>query len=200
MSFEADKKTHAARAHCIRAWYLRPPVWVLGIVLAALAVFGIMQTINRPAPIPYSEFFDQLDAGNVASVIFKGTQIEGYWKKPVGRTPANRAEPQTSFRSVVPDFGDPALLPALRKQHVVIDVASSSTWVSWLGRLPWPMVLIIGGVVIAGLVGLIRGDKSAGGAPVPTHPMMGLIAGLFGKHHQATGATDAGGTGAPPQA
>ncbi len=200
MSAAADKRSDVAQPHCTRAWYMRPPVWVLGIVLVALAVFGIMQTINRPASISYGEFLDQLDDGNVASVTFKGTQIDGSFKKPVGQAAAKGAEPQTAFRSAVPDFGDPALLPALREHHVVIDVVSSSTWVSWLGRLPWPMVLIIGGVLIAGLVRLMRGDKSAGGSPVPTHPMMGLIAGLFGKHDEPAAPPAAGSSNVPPKA
>ncbi len=170
--------------HCTRAWYMRPPVWVLGIVLVALAVFGIMEMINKPAAITYSDFLDQLDAGNVASVTFKGTQIDGVFKHPVGQVAANGTGSQIIFRSEVPDFGDPTLLPELRKEHVAIDVVSSSNWTHLLAGLPWPMVLMIGAVLIAALVRLMRGGKATVGSTMPTHPMMGLIAGLFGKKDQ----------------
>jgi hypothetical protein len=33
----------AGHHHCTRPWYLRPPVWALGALLIALAVFGLMQ-------------------------------------------------------------------------------------------------------------------------------------------------------------
>ena len=175
--------TLAAEQHSARAWYMRPLVWVLGLVLIGLAVFGAIEIIKRPTAIAYGDFLNQLDAGNVASVTFNGTQIYGDFKRPVEQKVATA--PQTNFLSEVPSFGDPTLLPELRKQHVTIDVASSSSWLSWLGRLPWPMALIIGGVLIAGLVKLMRGDKSSSaGSTLPTHPMMGVISNLFGKKDQ----------------
>lgn len=173
--------TDAVQTHRTRAWYMRPPVWVLGAIVVALAVFGVMEIINKPAAIPYGQFLDQLDAGNVASVTFKGMQIDGNYKHPVGQAAANEAASQTVFRSQVPDFGDPALMPELRKEHVAIDVVSSSSWTHLLAGLPWPMVLMIGAVLIAGLVRLMRGGKTTVGSAMPTHPMMGLFAGLFGK-------------------
>jgi len=177
--------TDAVQHHCTRAWYMRPPVWVLGLVVVALAIFGIMEMINRPAAMPYSDFLDQLDAGNVASVTFKGTQIDGNYKHPIGQVAANGTASQTVFRSQVPDFGDPGLMPELRKEHVAIDVVSSSSWTHLLGSLPWPMVLMIAAVLIAGLVRFMRGGKATAGSAMSTHPMMGLIAGLFGKKDQA---------------
>ncbi len=190
--------TDAIRAHCARAWYMRRPVWVLGAVLVALAVFGVMEMINKPAAIPYGDFLDQLDAGNVASVTFKGTQIDGDFKHPVGQTAANGAASQTVFRSEVPDFGDPTLLPELRKEHVAIDVVSSSSWTHLLAGLPWPMVLMIAAVLIAALVRLMRSGKATAGSVMPTHPMMGLITGLFGKKDQEAKPSASGGGKAPP--
>ncbi len=178
--------TDVVQHHCTRSWYMRPPAWVLGVVLVALAVFGVMEMINRPVAIPYSDFLDQLDAGNVASVTFKGTQIDGNYKHPVGQTAAKATASQNIFRSEVPDFGDPTLLPELRKEHVAIDVVSSSSWTRLLAGLPWPMLLLMGAVLIAALVRLMRGDKTPAGSALPTHPMTGLIAGLFGKRDQAT--------------
>lgn len=169
---------------------MRPPVWLLGIALLGLAAFGIVEMIGRPAVTPYGTFLDQLDAGNVASVTFQGTQIEGRFKHPVGNTAANGAAEQSIFRSRVPEFGDPMLLPELRKAHVAIDVVSSSNWTSWLARLPWPMVVFLAFILIAGFVRLVRGGsvQSGGATPNPMQGMIGMLSGLFGKQSPAASA------------
>ena len=159
-------------------------------VLLGLAAFGVVEISNRPAAIPYGDFFAQLDAGNVASVTFQGTQVNGHFKHAIAAPAAKGTAPQDVFRSQVPDIGDPALLPELRKEHVSIDVVSSSNWLSWLGRLPWPMVLFIAFILIAGVFKLKRGgNKSSGsaqsGSAMPMQHMSGMIAGLFGKQSPA---------------
>ena len=111
--------------HCTRPWWMRPPVWLLGIVLVTRRL-GIVEIIGRPAATPYSTFLDQLDAGNVASITFRGTEIDGRFKRPLNVGISNGATQADTFRSRVPDFGDPSLIPELRKQHVAIDVISSS--------------------------------------------------------------------------
>jgi ATP-dependent Zn protease len=172
-----------------RRW-LRPAVWTLAVLLVAFAAFGAFEMINGPAAISYSDFLDQLDGGNVASVTFQGTQIDGHFKQPIGALHSNAVAPQEIFRSRVPDFGDPALLPELRKQHVAIDVVSSSSWTRLLAGLPWPMLLLMGAALIAGLVRLARGGSASGTAD-STHPMqgmLGLISGFFSKGQEGTTA------------
>ena len=74
--------TEPASQHFTRAWYMRPPAWILGAVLVALAVFGILEMTSGPAALSYSDFLDQLDAGNIGGVTFAGTQIDGKFKTP----------------------------------------------------------------------------------------------------------------------
>lgn len=190
----------AAHHHCTRPWYLRPPVLVLGVVLLGLAAFGIVEFSNRPNPaaLTYSDFLAQLDAGNVASVSFNGTLVDGKFKRPVGQAATNETAEKSIFRSEVPTIGDPTLLPELRQQHVIIDVVTSSGWLSWLGRLPWPMVLLLAFILVAGLIRLVRGKKTATSSVMPTHPMIGLITGLFGNKDQGQSAGEA--AKAPPSA
>jgi hypothetical protein len=74
-------------------------------------------------------------------------------------TAANDAAQANTFRSRVPDFGDSSLIPALRKQHVVIDVTSSSSWTRLLAGIPLPMLLFLGFILIAGIVRLAQGTE-----------------------------------------
>ena len=178
----------AVHHHCTRPWYLRPPVLVLGVILLGGAAFGIVEFSNRPNPaaLSYSDFLAQLDAGNVASVSFNGTLVDGKFKRPVGQTVTNGTGEKSIFRSEVPAIGDPTLLPELRQQHVIIDVATSSGWLSWLGRLPWPMVVILAFILVAGLIRFVHGKKTDTSSVMPTHPMVGLITGLFGNKKSRT--------------
>jgi FtsH Extracellular len=173
--------------HCTVPWWRRPPVLLLGVVMVALVVFAIVETTGGPPATPYGTFLDQLDAGNVASVTFKGTEIDGQFKHSVDGT-ANATGQANAFRSRVPDFGDASLIGALRKQHVAIDVASSSSWTRLLAGIPLPMLIFLGFIVVAAVIRFMRGGKAPSESAVPTHPMqgmIGLISGLFAKQTPA---------------
>jgi hypothetical protein len=162
------------------AWWRTSKVWWLIALLAVLTLLIGLVTAKagNPAPVPYSTFLDQLEAGNVASLTFQGTAINGRFNHPMDSTQSNL------FSSRVPDFGDASLMPELRRQHVVINVSSSWDWTSLLTHLPWPMVLIIGAALIAGLLSLLRGGKTPMGPMAGMHPMHAIMApvmGLFAK-------------------
>lgn len=195
-----DKMIHASENRPKRAWYLSPAMWIAVVAVMALAVFGVVEMNKGPATISYSAFLDQLDAGNVASVTIATTQIDGKFKQAVKIPAADKAEPQATFRAQAPAFGDPSLLPDLRQQHVVIDVVSSTGWLSWLARLPWPMVLIIAALLIVGLVKFVRGDKTTSGSAASSHAMTGMIAGLFGKAGLGERSPTISSREAPPKA
>jgi ATP-dependent Zn protease len=175
--------------HCDRPWWKRPPVWLIAIAAVLLLVVAVIeQTDQRATAMLYSTFLDQLEAGNVASVSFKGTEITGRFKRPVENSPSSGTAQSDSFRTHVPDFGDPALIPELRKQHAVIDVTSPSAWIWLLGRVPWPMLIFVGVILIAGFIRLVRrgkGQSGPAGPAMPMHGMMGLVSGLFGKQPPA---------------
>ncbi len=182
----------AGAEHPHAAWWRTSRVWWLvavGAALVTLVIVAIVETLG-PAPMPYSEFLDQIDAGNVASVIFRGTEIDGRFKHPLESAASNGTRQGDIFVSRVPDFGDPNLIPELRKQHVTIDVTSSSSWTRLLLGVPLPMWLFLGAILIAGIVRLVRGRKGQSGSAMPMHPMqgmMGLLSGLFAKQQQGEG-------------
>ncbi|TSA16362.1 MAG: hypothetical protein D4R74_04700 [Betaproteobacteria bacterium] len=176
-----------AMEHCHRPWWKRPPFWFILIVAVLLVVVFVAEQTDKPDLTPYSLFLDQLEAGNVASVTFQGSQISGRYKRPFDGAPSGGKVQRDTFSSRVPDFGDPALIAELRKQHAVIDVKSPSPWASLLARLPWPMLLVLGVAIIAGFVRLMRGGKLQSGSAasaLPAHGMLGLVSRLFAKRDE----------------
>jgi len=162
------------------SWWRTSKIWwfIAGVAVLAALIVVVIEERGRPAPTPYGAFLDQLEDGNVASVTFSGTEINGRFKRPLD------GAQRDTFSSRVPDFGDPALIPEMRKRQVVIDVASPSQWTSLLARIPWPLLLFFGAAIIAGVVRLMRGGKAQSGFAGPTTPapgMIGLAARLFTK-------------------
>jgi hypothetical protein len=158
----------------------------LAVVVVMLAAAAIVET-RGPAPMPYSDWLDQLDAGNVASVTFRGTEIDGRFKHPLESASSNGTKQRDTFVTMVPDFGDPTLMPELRQQRVMIDVSVPSSWTWLLGRIPWPILIFLGAMIAAGFARLVRGRRTQSGSAMPMQPMqgmIGLVAGLFAKPRQ----------------
>jgi ATP-dependent Zn protease len=188
MSALRSKEIIVTMKHCDRPWWKRPPVWLVAIVVV-LIVASTMERGDGQGQVAYSAFLDQVDSGNVASVTFQGMEIIGRFKHPAETgSPATGVRPNDTFRYRIPDAGDPGLIPALRKQHVAIDVISPAVWATLLGHLPWPLLIFIGAMLMAGLIRFVRrGQAPSGqGIPVPPmHGMMGFVARFFTK--QPTG-------------
>jgi ATP-dependent Zn protease len=169
--------------HCDRPWWKRPPVWFIAIAAVSLLIgVGIeIKTASQTPATPYGMFLDQLEAGTVASVTIQGMEISGRFKQSLN---SPRREP---FSTRAPDFGDPTLIPELRKQDVAIEVSAPSPWTSLLAHVPWPMLVFLGVALVAGLIRLARGGAARSGSPasMPSHGMMGLVSGLFAKQDEA---------------
>ena len=82
-----------ATEHCDRPWWKRPPLWFIGIAAALLLAVIAIQYTDKQATMPYSMLLDQIEASNVASVRFQGTEITGRFKRPVAASsrPARRS-------------------------------------------------------------------------------------------------------------
>jgi ATP-dependent Zn protease len=177
--------------HPHKPWWSRIPraLWiiVIAVVLIALIV-AIVEKVGKPSQMPYSAFLDQLEVGNVATITFQGTEIDGHFKRPLDATIPTGTAQRDTFSSRVPEIGDAALIPELRKQHVVIDVQLATQWTRLLAGLPWPMLLFVGFALIAGLIRLVRGGKVGPALSMPMHPMQGMVgvvSGLFKGRNEA---------------
>lgn len=143
----------------------RPPSWWL-IFLPILLVNYVVSRYFFPEPafvtVPYSEFKQQVAAGNVERITSIGDAIRGTFKMPVTYPPAGPAtaipgnddvepdEPRTSRRFATrrPVFAVPDL-EALLEQHGVIVEAADESRPSWLTILVGfgPTLLLIGAFV-----------------------------------------------------
>ena len=114
-------------------------IW-LAIFLALLAwnvVLFFAPSTDNSVKVPYSAFLVEAQRNNIATVTFKGQELDGTFRQaipspsPSGALPASPAPagspaaaqpPPTygAFTTVVPPLGDPALLPLLESHGVTI--------------------------------------------------------------------------------
>jgi cell division protease FtsH len=118
-------------------------VWVLMAVGVALALLFLRQLEPGAAPldISYSRFLTMVEEARVASVTFRGEQLDGSLHAPVD-TPAGGTT--TRFTTRLPPTGDDGLIARLRDRNVEIDAKEPTDGLTpWLlSLLPW--LLIIG--------------------------------------------------------
>ncbi|MGO9378682.1 MAG: ATP-dependent zinc metalloprotease FtsH [Dissulfurispiraceae bacterium] len=125
--------------------------YIAALFIASVAIFAWNSYFNVSPPpkysINYSQFMEQLDAGNIKSVLIKKLLVSGELVKEVSiqfqgeKTPAQ----VKYFQTVLPAFQDETLLPKLREEKVVITIESDEQGLFWqmlMAILPW--LLIIG--------------------------------------------------------
>ncbi len=123
-------------------------VFVVAIAFMLLwQTFGVVETPSQQK-ITYSQFTEQIDAGNIASVTIKGLKVTGQFAKPTAVTPeAQKAgKPSKDFQTYLPTFQGEDLLAKLKEKNVSIDIepaeGGSLLWQFVIGMLPW--LLIVG--------------------------------------------------------
>ncbi|GJQ48116.1 MAG: ATP-dependent zinc metalloprotease FtsH [Candidatus Kuenenia stuttgartiensis] len=112
--------------------------------------------------IAYSQFLEQLDAGNISSVTIKKLHIAGQFYNEA-LIPLHKDQEPTSvkdFKTQLPTFQGEGLIEKLRSRRVEIRVESSEEgsffWQFLIGILPW--VIIIGVWML-----VMRGARQVGG-------------------------------------
>ena len=123
------------------------PSWALVAIVTLLLVLGSTYLSTRTAvqspvaEIPYSAFKKLVRDGEVAGVVLRGDRAGGTLKRslPLGRNKAAI----TRFRTRVPAWGDPGLLPALGKAKVEVRVEPAEGGGAesvLLSLLPWIVI------------------------------------------------------------
>ena len=129
--------------------------WLLFAVILVWNLWMLMPRGSNQAQLPYSDFVQQVQSGNVASVDINGSQITGKFVQPINWSDPNQtnsqgqaAAPQkyaeftTNFPEVV---GDTGLMNMLEAHKVQVSVAPpASPLFSILLTYGLPFLLIIG--------------------------------------------------------
>jgi cell division protease FtsH len=122
-------------------------LWPIALAIAVL-VLAVFILVPReppgqgPVQISYTQFKSFLREGHVEEISIRGDEIEGRLSTVVAG--AERAAEQ-GFRSYVPEFGDPELLPMIEERGVELNVAprqETGLMALLAALLPW--VIIIG--------------------------------------------------------
>ncbi len=149
----------------LRSTIRSPRFWAT--LLIVLAINWFLAPLLFPAPqdrvtVPYTFFKQQVAASNVTEITSRGEDIQGAFKQPVAdpnplaAAPTAQAQaapaPQTytKFATIKPAFDDPALLPLLEQNKVVITASPLEQPRSSLLTLLLsfgPTLLLIGGFV-----------------------------------------------------
>src|SRR3972149_9169566 len=131
----------------------RGSTWKLAIFLILFGAFIYIwgQSADTGAgarqKITYTEFRNQLEAGNISSVTIEGEEVSGDFVSPVTHSPVKGQEPlrTMTFRTYLPSFQGPGIMSEFERRGVTVDVkpsGGSGCWQVFLLVLPW--VLIIG--------------------------------------------------------
>jgi len=132
----------------------RSPQWRVAItVLLCVLLFYVWNQFFNPEPlkqqpVSYSQFIEQLDAGNVKSVTIKNLQVNGEFIKEVNIQLPQEKKPVAvkNFQTFLPSFQGEELIKKLEEKNVTINVEpaekGSLLWQILIGVLPW--ILIIG--------------------------------------------------------
>jgi cell division protease FtsH len=89
---------------------------VFGIVIVAVMLIwgNVFNSGNRSLDISYTEFKNQITAGNVVSVKFEGIKVEGILRSEL----TINGESSNIFTSTLPPYEDPDLSPLLEEKGV----------------------------------------------------------------------------------
>src|SRR5690606_13761537 len=113
-----------------------PAVWLLILLWLFFRVPGMVSDLGgeQPIEIPYSVFYEQVEAGWVEQVTLQDTTARGRFNESVTWPPANSQATRTTpsrtsnrFTTTLPPVEDPQLMEALRQNNVVITAQTVET-------------------------------------------------------------------------
>jgi cell division protease FtsH len=122
-------------------------LWPIALAIAVLALAMFILVPREPlgqgsVQISYTQFKSFLREGHVEQMSIRGDEIEGRLSTVL---PGAERAAEQGFRSHVPEFGDPELLPMIEERGVELTVAPrQETGVMALLALLLPWVIIIG--------------------------------------------------------
>jgi cell division protease FtsH len=124
--------------------------YIAAFLIVSALLYAWNSFLNTGAPaqytINYSQFMDQLNAGNIKSVSIKKLQVDGEFVKEVNIQFQGEKKPTSVkyFQTVLPSFQGEGLLSQLRGKNVIITIESAEQGYFWqilIGILPWALII-----------------------------------------------------------
>jgi len=120
--------------------------WVV-IILAFIFAYSIYSSSSSDiAEISYTEFINQLESGNIESVIFVDRTIEGRLKQETSLTTDKGTDRYTKFKARIPfDDNNFTLVNRLEQAEVIIDVKTEGPnyFSILISFAPWLLLIFI---------------------------------------------------------
>jgi cell division protease FtsH len=135
------------------AQILKSPQWRMlaaaGILFIFLFVWSQYFVTTGPVQysISYTQFMEQLDAGNIKSVVIRKLQVNGVFLKDVNLALPVDKKPVAvkNFQTFLPSFQGESLMDKLEAKNVAISVEppeeKSLFWQIIIGILPWALII-----------------------------------------------------------
>ncbi|MBN1247080.1 MAG: ATP-dependent zinc metalloprotease FtsH [Anaerolineae bacterium] len=147
-SNRADRRNplSALRRSGCSPWII--PLWIILVLSLGPWIANQLGFGAARQEISYSNFREQVAAGNVERVTVSGQEITGELEEPdVVQVEEREPVTYTYFNTYLPSFGDEKLLALLEKQSVEVQSEPTSTF-SWLSLLinvlPWLFLMLAG--------------------------------------------------------
>ncbi|MBM4146948.1 MAG: ATP-dependent metallopeptidase FtsH/Yme1/Tma family protein [Nitrospira sp.] len=132
---------------------MKNPQWrIVAAILFLMFFFYLWSQFFRLGapqqyPVSYSQFMEQLNAGNIKSIIIKELLVSGEFTNEISvQLPAGKISASVKyFQTFLPTFQGQDLLNKLQEKNVAVTVESPDKGLLWqivIGVLPW--LLIIG--------------------------------------------------------
>jgi cell division protease FtsH len=142
-------------------------IWVIVLTLVASWFWRQFTGDTNNAAVSYSEFREQLRAGNIVEVVVSGEEIQGQFREAVDFPTGEDGETAefTDFTTYLPSFGDEGLLPLLEAQNVRLETepaADLSFLAIALNFLPFLLLIGIGYLFLRRMQGQGQGIFSMG--------------------------------------
>lgn len=121
------------------------------VIVAVFYLWGQFLSGSRAEQhtITYTQFMEQLDAGNIKAVSIKKLRVDGEFSKETNLLlpEEKKAVPIKNFETFLPTFQGEGLLAKLREKNVVITIESpeqeSIFWQIVFGALPWLIIIVV---------------------------------------------------------
>ncbi len=123
-------------------------IWILLFLVALTWLWGPLGPgLEDRTRVSYTEFRDQVQAGNVTRITESGGEITGSFDSPVEVRTDGQSQTVTDFVTHLPSFGDEQLLSRLEEQGVTVETeppSDFSWWAVLINVLPFLLLIWLG--------------------------------------------------------